>query len=191
MNPARGGGRGLRHAFAGAVATTVLVAAVAGPAAAQWAPPQGWHRLSIGAGPSSAESRLAPVDRSGASALAAFELLATRRVELRFSGTLFEGRDDALTQLGGVAVDAVVFPFRGAVQPYAGVGVGVYKLTVDDTAPGAVDPTIDHVGAAWTALVGSRVRAGPLTPFVEYRRSAFGNGAPMRHYSPLILGLHF
>lgn len=160
-------------------------------AEAQWAIPRGWHRLSVGAGPAQAQSTLLPLNRNGVAAIAAFELLAREHVELRFSGTLFEGRGDVGTQLGGAGLDAVFFPWRGRVQPYVGAGAGVYQLTLDDADPMAAEATRDHKGFAWTALVGTRVRIGPLTPFIEWRRTSFATGAPMRQYAPLLVGLHF
>jgi hypothetical protein len=174
-----------------ATAFVMLAALPYASAEAQWDSPRGWHRLSIGAGPAQAQSALLPTDRRGVAALAAFELLAKEHAELRFSGTLFEGSGDVGTQLGGAALDAVVFPWRGRVQPYVGAGAGVYQLTVDDADPLAVDATRDHKGFAWTALVGTRVRMGALTPFVEWRRTSFASGAPMRHYAPFLAGLHF
>jgi hypothetical protein len=179
------------RAGAFAMALAALVGLPAASVDAQWATPRGWHRLSVGAGPAQAESALLPSSRNGFAAMAAFELLAKEHVELRFSGTLFEGSGDVSTQLGGAALDAVVFPWRGRVQPYVGAGAGVYQLTLDDTDPLAADPTRDHKGVAWTALVGTRVRVGALTPFIEWRRTSFASGAPMRHYAPLLAGLHF
>lgn len=175
----------------GAVLVTVLSLGVASAASAQWASPRGWHRLSIGAGPAEALSRLAPETRDGTAAMAAFELVAREHLEVRFSGTLFEGRDGPETQLGGVALDAVVFPWRGRVQPYVGAGAGVYQLIVEAGDPLAVDRRRDYKGLAWTALVGARVRTGPLTPFIEWRRTEFDTEVPMTRYAPLILGLHF
>jgi len=169
----------------------VLVAIPMGSAQAQWESPRGWHRLSVGVGPAAASGPLVPEDRSGIAAMAAFELVALSHLEVRFSGTLFEGRDEVETQLGGAALDVVIFPWRKRVQPYAGAGVGVYQLTVEDGDPGAVDAMRDHKGMAWTALVGTRVRLGPVTPFVEWRRTEFATGAPMKLYAPLLAGLHF
>lgn len=180
----------LRAGF-GVMALAMLAGLPYASIEAQWASPRGWHRLSIGAGPAAAQSALLPTDRNGVAAMAAFELLAREHVELRFSGTLFEGRGDVGTQLGGAALDAVVFPWRGRVQPYLGAGAGAYQLTLEDADPMAADATRDHKGFAWTALVGTRVQIGPLTPFVEWRRTSFASGAPMRHYAPLLAGLHF
>jgi hypothetical protein len=168
-----------------------LVALPVGSAQAQWESPRGWHRLSVGVGPAAANGPLVPEDRNGVAAMAAFELLALSHLEVRFSGTLFEGSDEFETQLGGAALDVVIFPWRGRVQPYAGAGVGVYQLTVEDGDPGAVDAMRDHKGMAWTALVGTRVKIGPVTPFVEWRRTEFASGAPMKLYAPLLAGLHF
>jgi hypothetical protein len=172
-----------------------MAAAVAaipiGSAQAQWESPRGWHRLSVGIGPAAASGPLVPEDRNGIAAMAAFEVVALSHLEVRFSGTLFEGRGELETQLGGAALDVVIFPWRGRVQPYAGAGAGVYQLTVEDGDPFAVDPTQDHKGLAWTALVGTRVQLGPITPFVEWRRTEFASGAPMKLYAPLVLGLHF
>jgi hypothetical protein len=123
--------------------------------------------------------------------MAAFEVVALSHVEVRFSGTLFEGRGELETQLGGAALDVVIFPWRGRVQPYAGAGVGGYQLTVEDGDPSAMDAMRDHKGLAWTALVGTRVQLGPITPFVEWRRTEFATGAPMKLYAPLLAGLHF
>ena len=169
----------------------LLVAMPIRSALGQWESPRGWHRLSVGVGPAEARGPLAPEDRNGVAAMAAFELVALSHLEVRFSGTLFEGRDAVETQLGGVALDAVIFPWRARVQPYLGAGVGVYQLTVEDAAPSAVDAIRDHKGMAWTALMGTRVKLGPVTPFVEWRRTEFANGAPMQLYAPLLAGLHF
>jgi hypothetical protein len=160
-------------------------------AQAQWERPEGWHRFSLGAGPATARSALTPAGREGIAGLAAFELVAREHLELRFSATLFEGRDRAETQLGGVALDAVVFPWRGAVQPYAGAGVGAYQLIVEDADPLAADARRDFKALAGTAVAGARVRLGPVTPFVEWRHTVFAADAPMRHYAPWIAGLHF
>lgn len=162
-----------------------------GPTAeAQWTPPSGWHRVSLGVGPAEALSRVAPISRDGVAILAAFELVALEHLEVRFSGTAFKRGGDAEMQLGGVAVDGVIFPLRGRVQPYVGGGVGVYQLIVTDRSPTALESRLDHQGAAWTALLGARVRLGPVTPFVEWRRTEFAADAPGRRYAPLILGLH-
>lgn len=169
----------------------LVLAAPLREAHAQWESPRGWHRLSLGVGPAEARGALAPTIRNGTAAMAAFELVALSHFEVRFSGTLFEGRGGVATQLGGVAVDAVVFPLRGRIQPYAGGGLGVYQLAVDHADPLAPDATRDHKGPAMTLLVGTRVQLGPVTPFVEWRRTEFANGAPMSLYSPLLAGLHF
>jgi hypothetical protein len=169
----------------------MLVALPLRSAQGQWESPRGWHRLSVGVGLAEARGPLVPEDRSGIAAMAAFELVALSHLEVRFSGTLFEGRDEIETQLGGVALDAVIFPWRGRVQPYMGGGVGVYQLTVEDGDPSAVDAMREHKGLAWTALMGTRVKLGPVTPFVEWRRTEFASGAPMQLYAPLLAGLHF
>lgn len=174
-----------------AALAALLIALPLRSASAQWESPRGWHRLSLGLGPAEAQGPLAPAVRQGTAAMAAFELVALSHFEVRFSGTLFEGRGDVATQLGGVAVDAVVFPVRGRVQPYAGGGMGVYQLAVDDASPLAADVTRDHKGLALTLLVGTRVQLGPVTPFVEWRRTEFASGAPMSLYSPVLAGLHF
>lgn len=123
--------------------------------------------------------------------MAAFEILALERLEVRFSGTLLEGTGAEDLQLGGVALDAVVFPFRGRVSPYLGAGVGAYQFTVEDGGAGPTAPTQDFKGVAWTALLGARAQVGRFTPFVEWRHTAFGGDAPVRRYSPLLVGLHF
>ena len=169
----------------------LLVALPLQSAQGQWESPRGWHRLSVGVGPAEARGPLTPETRNGIAAMGAFELVALSHLEVRFSGTLFEGREDVETQLGGVALDAVIFPWRGRVQPYMGAGVGVYQLTVEDADPSAVDALRDHKGMAWTALMGTRVKIGPVTPFVEWRRTEFASGAPMKLYAPLLAGLHF
>lgn len=157
---------------------------------AQWTAPRGWHRVSLGVGPAEALSRVAPLSREGVALLAAFELVALEHLEVRFSGTGFKRSGTEEMQLGGVAVDGVVFPWRGRVQPYVGGGIGVYQLIVTDRSPTAVESRLDHQGAAWTALVGTRVRIGPVTPFVEWRRTEFAADAPGRRYEPILVGLH-
>jgi hypothetical protein len=182
------------HYWACAVAalTFVLLSlTVTRAAQAQWVSPSGWHRFSLGAGPAGALGRVLPERRDGIAAMAAFELVAREHWEIRFSGTLFEGSGRTETQLGGAALDAVLVPFRGRVQPYAGAGVGVYQLTVEDGDPAAVDRRRDAKGPAWTAVAGARVRLGALTPFVEWRRTEFARDVPIARYAPLILGLHF
>jgi opacity protein-like surface antigen len=169
----------------------LLVTLASSVADAQWASPRGWHRFSLGAGPAEALSPLSPERRDGAAAMVAFEVVAREHLEVRFSGTLFEGNDDPETQLGGVALDAVVFPWRGWLQPYAGAGVGAYQLIVEDGDPLAVDRRRDAKSLAWTALVGARLRVGSLTPFVEWRRTEFDTDVPMTRYAPLLFGLHF
>jgi len=176
------------------VATLMFVAlslTISRAAQAQWVSPSGWHRFSLGAGPSVATSLVVPERRDGVAAMAAFELIARAHWELRFSGTLFEGTGREESQLGGAALDAVVFPLRGRIEPYVGAGIGVYQLTVEDGDPAAPERQRDGKGPAWTALVGARVRVGTLTPFVEWRRTEFDRDAPFRRYAPLILGLHF
>jgi len=183
--------RTLRARMGIVAAVAMLLAVPLGTVDSQWATPNGWHRLSVGVGPAVARSPLTPTDRRGIAAMAAFELVAREHLEVRFSGTLFEGTGGVVTQLGGVAIDAVVFPWRGRLQPYVGGGVGVYQLTVDDTDPAATDTTLDHKGFAWTALAGTRLRLGWVTPFIEWRGTTFASGAPVHQYAPLIAGLHF
>jgi hypothetical protein len=174
-----------------ALLALVLAATATGRAEAQWTSPTGWHRLSVGAGPAEALSRTAPASRDGLAVMAAFELVAREHIELRFAGTLFEGTGDLETQLGGIAVDAVLFPWRGRLQPYAGVGIGAYQLFAEEPGPVAAERRRDVTSVAWTALLGARVRAGPLTPFVEWRRTVFDGGVPITRYAPVIIGLHF
>lgn len=138
---------------------------------AQWTAPRKWHRVSLGVGPAEALSRVSPLAREGVAMMAAFELVAVKHLEVRFSGTGFKRGGAAAMQLGGVAVDGVIFPWRGRVQPYVGGGIGVYQLIVEDRSPTAAESRLDHQGTAWTALVGSRVRVGSVTPFVEWRRT--------------------
>lgn len=156
----------------------------------QWVSPRRWERVSVGLGAASARSAFEPTGRNGIAAMAAFEVVALRHLELRLSGTLFEGLDAAESQLGGVAADVVVFPWRGRVEPYAGLGAGVYLVAVDDGSPTATTRRQDHKGPAWTGLAGARVRVGRVKPFVEWRYTRFSDDAPMRRYSPLLLGLH-
>lgn len=181
----------MRRWVMAAASALALVVIPMESAQGQWQSPRGWHRLSVGVGPAEARGTVVPTVRDGIAAMAAFEVVALSHLEVRFSGTLFEGRGEWETQLGGVALDAVIFPWRGRVQPYAGAGVGVYQLTVEDGAPAAVDALREHKGLAWTALVGTRLQLGPITPFVEWRRTEFASGAPMQLYAPLLAGLHF
>lgn len=177
--------------LAAAALCFVLSPALPATAQAQWVSPTGWHRFSLGVGPAEAWSRALPERRDGAAVMAAFELVAREHWEVRFSGTLFEGSGRAETQLGGAAIDAVVFPVRRRVQPYVGAGIGVYQLLVEDADPAAAERRRDAKGPAWTALAGARVRVGALTPFVEWRRTEFGPEVAVERYAPLIFGLHF
>lgn len=191
VEAARRGSSSHRGVIWVSLTATLLVVLTSSVAGAQWASPRGWHRFSLGAGPAEALSRLTPEQRDGAAAMLAFEVLAAEHLEVRFSGTLFESSGELETQLGGVALDAVVFPWRGRLQPYAGVGVGAYQLIVEDGDPLAADRRRDSKSLAWTALVGARLRVGPVTPFVEWRRTEFDTEVPMMRYAPLVLGLHF
>jgi hypothetical protein len=80
---------------------------------------------------------------------------------------------------------------RGWHRLSLGAGAGVYQITVEDGDPVAEDRRRDYKGLAWTALVGARLRLGPVTPFVEWRRTEFDTAVSMNRYAPLILGLHF
>lgn len=178
-------------ALRGSVAVAALLFVTAAEATAQWAAPAGWHRLSVGVGAARADSRFTPKSRDGLLAFAAFEVVARRHFEVRFTGSFFQGTESTDAQVGGVGLDAVLFPWRGRVQPYVGVGAAVYESNIEDGDPTAVTRVRNYKGAAGTALVGTRVRIGPLVPFVEARLTNFASDSPVRRYAALSAGLHF